>query len=450
MFKYKFPDIGEGITEGTLIAWLVKEGDEVKEGQDLAEVETDKVTTNIPSAASGTVATLHVEEGGTLEVGEVFITIDVGSGESAPESPEKPKPEAKEDDTKPAVDSETQPTEQVPDLDDEEEEEAAGVVGELVSGRDVLPPSQEGQAPKEEKVKKKKALATPVARQMAKDLGVDIQTIEGTGPGGRVMKEDIQAAAKSKEAPATDEKPAAKPAAPAAQERGERREPVTRIRKTIAQKMAESRDTLVHTTTMEEINVSKLAAFRKEKKALVGEDVKLTFLPFILKAIILALKEFPVFNSSFDEEAGEIVYKEYYNIGIATDTERGLMVPVLFDADRKSIIELAQEIESIAQKARDNELTLEQLRGGTFSITNYGSIGGTFGTPIINYPELAILGVGRIQEKPIVEDGRIVIGQMLPLSLAYDHRVIDGAGGVRFIRFIEEALSDPEMLLLRS
>lgn len=214
--------------------------------------------------------------------------------------------------------------------------------------------------------------------------------------------------------------------------------------------MTESQQKLVHTTSMEEIDVSALFAFREKHKTRVDDDIKLTYLPFILKAIVLGLKEFPVFNSHYDEENREIVYKDAYHIGIATDTERGLMVPVLFDADQKSILELAKEMEEMAEKARENTLTLEQLRGGTFSITNYGSIGGTFGTPIINYPESAILGVGRIQEKPVVRDGRIVIGHLLPLSLSYDHRIIDGAGGVRLIRFIEEALSDPEMLLLRS
>lgn len=446
MFEYKFPDIGEGITEGTLLSWLVEEGEEVKEGQDLAEVETDKVTTHIPSAASGTVQKLHVEEGGLLEVGEVFITIDDGSGAAAPaDAPE----EKTEEETTPAVDPDTDPTEPVPDLD-EEEEEVAGVVGELVAGKDELPPSSEGQTEKPKKETKKKALATPVARKLAKDLGVDINEIEGTGPAGRVMKEDIQAFADRKP-DAKEEKPKTAPQ-PFAQDTDgrERREKISRIRKTIAQKMTESQQKLVHTTTMEEIDVSALAAFREKHKTRVGEDVKLTFLPLILKAILLALKEFPEFNSSFDEETDEIIFKSYYNIGIATDTERGLMVPVVFDADRKSVLELAKEIETLSEKARDNELSLEALRGGTFSITNYGSIGGTFGTPIINYPESAILGVGRIQEKPVVKDGRIVVGQMLPLSLAYDHRMIDGAGGVRFIRFIEEALRDPELLLMRS
>lgn len=418
MFAFKFPDIGEGITEGTLIKWLVEEGEQVKEGQDLAEVETDKMTTNIPSASAGTVHKLHVEEYGELTVGEVFITIDDGSGEKAP----------------------------VPQ--EEEEEEAAGVVGELISGKEELPPSEEGSAKVEKAPKRKKALATPVARKLAKDLGVDINEIEGSGPGGRVMKEDIHAFAdKSEEpAPAKEEKEAQ----PIDRSTAEHREPLTRIRMTIARKMSESKDGLVHTTTMEEIDVSRLVAFREKMKEIAGDEVKLTYLPFVIKAITLALKEFPIMNSSYDEEAKEIVYKNYYNIGIATDTDRGLVVPVLFDVDHRSILELAKDIEALAQKANDGSLTLEDMRGGTFTITNYGAIGGSFGTPIINYPEAAILGIGRIQEKPVVRDGKIVIGHLLPLSLSFDHRMIDGAVGVRFTRFLAEALGSPELLLLRS
>lgn len=434
MFDYKFPDIGEGITEGTLTKWLVQEGDNVKEGQDLAEIETDKMTTNLPSAASGKVHKLHVPEYGTLEVGKVFITIDDGSSATTDDNIDS-KP------AKPEAVSETGPNDKV--------EEEAGVVGELISSQDELPPSDEGNVVVQKTVQKKKALATPVARKMAKDLNVDIQEIEGSGPGGRVMKEDIQKYADSLKE--TAQTPVAstteKPIRPTD---GERREPVTRIRKTIIEKMTQSYQKLVHTTTIEEVEVSDLVAFRQKMKTVVGDDVKLTYLPFIMKAIVLALKEFPIINSSYDEDTAEIVYKSNYNIGIATDTDRGLVVPVLFDVDRKSIIEIAHGIEELAQVARDNKLTLDVLRGGTFSITNYGAIGGSFGTPIINYPESAILGIGRIQEKPVVKEGEIVIGHTLPLSLSFDHRIIDGATGVRFMKLIEEALSDPELLLLRS
>lgn len=461
MFNFKFPDIGEGITEGTLTKWLVKVGDVVKEGQDLAEVETDKMTTTIPSAASGTVHKLHVDEYGDLEVGKVFITIDDGSGGEAAEEPAKKAEKDTEESVAPTgeTDKKEEPVKLEIDPEAPEgeriEEEEAGVVGSLISSRDELPPSDEGQVKQETKVEKKKALATPVARKMAKDLGVDIQQITGTGPGGRVMKEDIQqfadqAKAKVSEAAAVKEdKPAAKVAAAPSGVK-EQREPLTRIRQTISQKMMQSKDGLVHTTMIEEIDVSDLVAFREKMKTVVGEDVKLTYLPFIMKAIVLALKEFPVMNSSLDEEAKELIYKYNYNIGIATDTDRGLVVPVLFDADQKSIIEISKGIEELAELARNNELTLELMRGGTFTITNYGAIGGSFGTPIINYPEVGILGIGRIQKKPVVKDDEIVIGHLLPLSLSIDHRMIDGAVGVRFIRFLEEALSNPELLLLRS
>lgn len=445
MFNYKFPDIGEGIREGTLTKWLVQVGDEVKEGQDVAEIETDKMTTTLPAAASGKVHELHVEEYGTLEVGKVFMTIDDGSADEV-ESKEEPSQPMKEE-------------REVEDTESREKvEEEAGVVGQILSGRDELPPSNEGQEEIKKPQSRKKALATPVARKMAKDLGVDIQEIEGTGPGGRVMKEDIEkfAHGKAEQEGKVEGKVEGKdlvlqtPESKVTEEIDEKREALSRIRMTIMDRMDESKNKLVHTTILEEIDVSELVEFREKMKTKVGEEVKLTYLPFIIKAMVLALKAFPVLNSTLDEEKGEIVYKKNYNIGIATDTERGLVVPVLFDVERKSILEIAQESQELAELARDSKLTLEHLRGGTFSITNYGAIGGSFGTPIINYPESAILGIGRIQEKPVVRDGRIVIGHMLPLSLSFDHRIIDGASAVRFVAVLEEALSNPELLLLRS
>lgn len=452
MFNYKFPDIGEGIREGTLTKWLVQVGDEVKEGQDVAEIETDKMTTTLPAAASGKVHELHVEEYGTLEVGKVFMTIDNGSADEV-ESQEEPSEPVQEEPSQPA-----QKEQEAEEESREKVEEEAGVVGQILSGRDELPPSNEGQEEIKKLQPRKKALATPVARKLAKDLGVDIQEIEGTGPGGRVMKEDIEkfAHGKVEQEGNVEGKVEGKdlvlqtPESKVTEEIDEKREALSRIRMTIMDRMDESKNKLVHTTILEEIDVSELVEFREKMKTKVGEEVKLTYLPFIMKAIVLALKAFPVLNSSLDEEKGEIVYKKNYNIGIATDTERGLVVPVLFDVERKSILEIAQESQELAELARDSKLTLEHLRGGTFSITNYGAIGGSFGTPIINYPESAILGIGRIQEKPVVRDGRIVIGHMLPLSLSFDHRIIDGASAVRFVAVLEEALSNPELLLLRS
>lgn len=434
MFEYKFPDIGEGIVEGTLIKWLVQEGDEVKEGQDLAEVETDKVTANIPSSVHGKVAKLHADEGDTIHVGHVFISIDDKGDAETTDEPEDGMQvvsvsEGESDDADTAA-------------NDPVEEETAGVVGEVIATSNLIPPSTERESEPEESQAPRKVLATPVARKMAKDLGVDIQTLKGSGPGGRVMKEDIQKAAAPKK-----EEPAAEVAH--LPEGGIRREPLTRIRKTISEKMSQSAFTAVHTSLFEEVEVSALVKFREKVKNAFGEENRITYLPFLVKAVVLALKAHPVFNSSLDEEEQAILYKEFYNIGIATDTERGLMVPVLFDADRKSIETLSKEIKEIAKRSHEGTLTLDALRGGTFSITNYGAIGGSFGTPIINYPETAILGVGRIAKKPVVKDGRIAVGNVLPLSLSYDHRIIDGANAVRFMKTLEEVLQDPELLLLR-
>ncbi len=428
-FEFRFPDIGEGITEGTLMKWLVKEGENIEEGQSVAEVETDKVTTEIPSPRTGVVSELKVEEGDVINVGDVFITIDT-SGEVDEIDKKEESVEKKE-----IV-----------------EEETAGVVGEVIASSEEIPPSTE-EIVLSKKPEKVKVLATPVARKMAKDLGVDIRKVKGTGPNGRVMKEDIikakDAMMKSKEESKISQIQYEESIL-VEDERIERI-PLTRIRKTIAEQMTLSRFTIPHTTAMDEIDVTELYEFRKKyKDILIEEEVKLTFLPFIIKGVIAVLKELPEFNSSLDEENDELILKHFYHIGIATDTDRGLMVPVLRDGDKKSIVEIAKEIEDLSSRAKNNQIELHELKGSTFTITNYGSIGGYFGIPIINYPESAILGVGRIVKKPIVKDDEIVIARVLPLSLSYDHRIIDGASGARFLNLLSELLKDPEMLLLKS
>ena len=292
-----------------------------------------------------------------------------------------------------------------------------------------------------------------MARKLAKDLGVDIQRVEGSGSAGRVMKEDIKNAAEKLASKETEQsKTIEKVEKPLEinKDKREERIPLSRIRQTIAEKMSESRFTIPHTTAMDEVDVTNLYDFRKKYKDKLGEDINLTFLPFIIKATIQGLKQLPNFNSSLDEENKELVLKHYYNIGIATDTDRGLMVPVLEDVDKMSIVDIAKGIEDLSTRARDNKLELSELRGSTFSVTNYGSIGGMFGIPIINYPEAAILGIGRIQERPVVIDGEIVIRRILPLSLSYDHRIIDGASGARLLNILKDLLNDPEVLLLKS
>ncbi|MDX9916949.1 MAG: dihydrolipoamide acetyltransferase family protein [Gudongella sp.] len=453
-FEFKFPDIGEGIHEGVITKWLVEEGNEINEGDSVAEVETDKVTTEIPSPRTGKVLELLAKKGDTIHVGQVFITIETEVT---------------------AADSQ----ESIAEPEAPEEEETAGVVGEVIASSEVIPSSTEVHVERTTEGPLRKVLATPVARKLAKDLGVDISLVKGTGPNGRIMKDDIYSAAGA-EAPKVVAKPEVKteqvPESPKAEpvkaepvekkitvaaeqkipaavsESGrEERIPLTRIRKTILERMTESRFTIPHTTAMDEIDISKLYELRaRYKDELKEEGVSLTYLPFIIKASITALKELPEFNSSLDSERDELVLKKYYDIGIATDTERGLMVPVIREADRMSVTELANAVEMISTKAKENRIELHELKGSTFSITNYGSIGGYFGIPIINYPESAILGLGRVTKKPIVRDDEIVIAHVLPLSLSYDHRIIDGASGARFLNILKRLLQDPEQLLLRT
>jgi len=428
-FEFQFPDIGEGIHEGVITKWMVQEGDNIEEGESVAEVETDKVTTEIPSPRSGKVLQLKANKGDTINVGDVFIVIDAGGGSEALD--EGSKANEKE----------------------EVEEETAGVVGQVVSSSDVIPSSTEGSPQTKKTEERRKVLATPVARHLAKDLGVDINTVRGSGPNGRVMKDDIYKASEEKSEPEVKEtglRDRQPKKLSISEDLPVERIPLTKIRKTIAEKMSESRFTIPHTTAMDEIDISRLHEFRKKyKDSLKEEDVSLTYLPFIIKAAIAALKKYPEFNSSLDEENDELVLKKYFNIGVATDTERGLMVPVIKDADNMNLVEIAKAIEDLSTRAKDNQIQLSQLKGGSFSVTNYGSIGGYFGIPIINYPESAILGIGRVVEKPIVKDGEIVVAHILPLSLSYDHRIIDGASGARFLNLLKELLSNPDILLLK-
>ena len=438
-FEFKFPDVGEGIHEGVVTEWLVEVGQEIQEGTSVAEVETDKVTTEIPSPKSGKIAKLIGKKGDTIHVGDVFVVIDTESGDSDEEESYK-------------IEEKKYEEAEVPIVEDEEEEETAGVVGEVVASSQMIASSDEHSGTVKKPQTHKKALATPVARAMAKDLGVDINTIIGTGPNSRVMKEDIKKASETiSVTPKETRKKAPKPSPTPFNEELEERIPLTKIRQTIADKMAESRFTIPHTTAMDEIDVSKLYEFRKKYKDIFEEDeIHLTFLPFIIKAVIIALKEIPEFNSTLDEEKNELILKHYYNIGIATDTDKGLMVPVIKEADKQSISELAVSITELSNKAKNGKIELHELRGGSFSITNYGSIGGMFGIPIINYPEAAILGLGRIVKKPIVDNDEIKIAYVLPLSLSYDHRTIDGASGARFLNLLKDLLSKPEVLLMKA
>jgi pyruvate dehydrogenase E2 component (dihydrolipoamide acetyltransferase) len=398
MVDIKFPDVGEGITEGTLVKWLVKAGDEIKADQAVAEIETDKAIVEIPSPKAGKILKLYGKEGDVIKVGSVLASIAL-PGEEA-------RIEAKPPEIKPPAKPEIKPPEK-PEI-----------------GR---------------------VLATPSTRRLARELGVDISRVGGTGPGGRVTDEDVRKASEVAAKPPEVKPPEAAPEIKPVEERI----PIKGIRKTIAERMVKSLFTAPHVVSMDEADVTELVKLReKEKKIAEDKGIKLTYLAFIVKAVTVALKQHPYLNASIDSEKNEIILKRYYNIGIAVDTPEGLMVPVIKNADQKSIMELAQETERLAEEARSRKIKLSDLKGNTFTITNIGSIGGIFSTPIINPPDVAILGVHRIRDMPVVIDGEIKIRKILPLVLSFDHRVLDGAQAARFMNTLKAHLEDPDLLLL--
>jgi pyruvate dehydrogenase E2 component (dihydrolipoamide acetyltransferase) len=424
--EFKFPDIGEGIHEGKLLKWHMKIGDVVQAGDTIAEVETDKVNAELPSPYTGKVTDLLAEEGGIIYVGQVLIKIDTGEDGKGKDQIVEPVAE-----------------------------ENAGVVGALEASSEVIPASAEGRKQEAAVPEKRKVLATPVARKMAYDLGVDLREVAGTGPGGRVMKADILAASEKSTAEVPEgiqsgQKTDATAEAVTRDVDKVERMPLSMIRKTIAKKMVRSKNIAPHATAMDEVDVTELVKFRDAAKDHFAEDenIHLTFMPFIMKAIVLALKNNPKINSSLEEETEEILLKKYYHLGIAVDTEEGLMVPVIRNVDQKSIVALSQGLNDLGQRARTKKLTMEELKESTFSITNYGSVGSIFGVPVINYPEVAIMGVGKISKKPVVINDEIVIRHILPLSMSFDHRVVDGGDAGRFMNDVKKYLSDPYRLLL--
>ena len=467
MFHVKFADIGEGIHEGVLLKLFFNEGDAVKEGDSLFTLETDKVNAEIPSPVSGVLKENRYKVGAKVNVGDIIVVVDDGSdevrsnmegGEALPESGSSAN----------QVDDTTR-------IESVKEQGSTAVVGQIEISEAMIPSSQEVASNSAEVESDQKVLATPVARKMAKDLGVDIQKIKGTGPMGRVMKADIQSAYERKGQTSgvstgqgshlqSQSQPQSQPQTAASESgsgaaryakyqvpamEGVERVPMTMIRKTIANNMSLSKFTIPHTAVMDEIDVTELVAFRESaKEGAQQEGVKLTYMPFFIKAVISGLKKYPGLNASLDEVAEEIVYKKFYNIGIAVDTEEGLSVPVVKDADRKSILDLAKSIDDLSQRARTRALKLEDLTGGSFTITNYGAVGASFGVPVIKHPEAAILGVGAIVKKPVVIDDQIVIRSILPVSLSFDHRIIDGADAGRFIGHLKVLLSNPSQLFI--
>jgi pyruvate dehydrogenase E2 component (dihydrolipoamide acetyltransferase) len=423
-YIFNFPDIGEGLDEGTIAEWYVEKGHQVKSGDPLVKMETDKVVTDIPSPKTGTIVAVYGHVGDTIHVGNPLVEVEIEGIEG----------EAAQDEAK-------------TDLTTEPIEEGAGVVGtlEVAGNAAFLPSSTEGiaESKTDEKKRKQKALATPVARAMAKDLGIDINQVSGTGPGGRVIISDVKKFHES-----FGQASIAQTIVPDQTERVTY-EPLTQIRKAIARNMLASKQNVPHMTVHDEVEVTELIHIRaKFKEEYAKKEVKLSYLPFVVKATALALKKFRTINAQLDMENERMIFKNYVNIGIAADTEDGLVVPVIKDADKKSIFELANEINEIAKKASKRELRLEDMQDGTFTITNYGSIGGMHANPIINYPQAGILGVGRLVKKPVIVGNEIIPGTIQPLSLAVDHRIVDGGDVTRFLNQIMEFLADPISMLM--
>ncbi|MBE0700959.1 MAG: 2-oxo acid dehydrogenase subunit E2 [Acholeplasmataceae bacterium] len=428
MYDFKFADIGEGIHEGQILKWYFKVGDQVKEGDTLVIVETDKVNAELPAPVDGIIKKIGAQEGETIHVGETIVIIDDGTSESTKEETQK-EDKKTENETK--------------DKSVSEGDSSQGVIGEIEVSADVMASSDEYDSDDEKE--QKKVLATPVARQLAKDLSVKIEQVPGTGEHGRVLKEDIEKFASSGSVKAVYQAPQVKIST-----QGEVDfVPITKLRKAVVRAMTLSKQIIPHTVLMDEVNVDKLVEVRKQAKAHAeAEGIKLTYMAFVMKATILALKKYPFFNASFDQENDRMVVKKFINLGMAVDTPDGLIVPNIKDAEHKSILTLAKELREVADATINRKVQLSQLQNTTFSITNFGAADVAYGTPIINHPEVGILGIGRIEQKPVVENGEIKIAYMLPLSLAVDHRVIDGADAGRFLSTIKALLNDPMMLLL--
>ncbi|GAA5418004.1 hypothetical protein Pryu01_03082 [Paraliobacillus ryukyuensis] len=422
VYEFKLPDIGEGIHEGEIVKWFVKAGDEIKEDDVLCEVQNDKSVVEIPSPVEGTVKEVHFDEGTVATVGQTIVSINAEGYEAEASSSESAEP-AKEEKASPSA-------------------------------------KQENVDPN------RRVIAMPSVRKFARDNDVNIANVAGSGNNGRVLKEDVQAYLNGDQKPAEAQasgqgstviKEERKTSSSQQQQTApagdlpETREKMSGIRKSIAKSMVNSKHTAPHVTLHDEVDVTELVAHRKKFKAVAAEqEIKLTYLPYVVKALVSALRNYPVINASIDDENDEIVYKHYYNIGIAADTDRGLMVPVVKDADKKSIFAISSEINELAGKAKDGKLAPNEMKGASSTISNIGSAGGQWFTPVINHPEVAILGIGRIAEKPVVKDGEIVAAPVLTLSLSFDHRIVDGATAQMALNQVKRLLNDPQLIMMEA
>jgi pyruvate dehydrogenase E2 component (dihydrolipoamide acetyltransferase) len=440
--EFKLPELGENIEAGDVVAVLVSVGDTIEQDQPVLELETDKATVEVPSPVSGVVKEIFVKEGEQAQVGQVILTVEAAGAEPAP----KPEPAAKAKPEPAPPPEKAEPTAQSEAVTGPRlvVEPGDGKTAPEVSPRPAVAPRPEtpGQP----------APAAPSVRRLARELGVDINQVPGSGPGGRISTDDVKNYVRRLN---TEGHPAAAPAAtetaplPDFTKWGEvEREAMSNVRRTTARRMSQAW-TIPHVTNFDQADITELEKLRKRyapKAEAAGG--KLTVTAIILKVAAAALKQFPKFNASIDIANQEIIYKKYYHLGVAVDTERGLLVPVIRNVDQKNIIELSVELGQIAEKARQRKVGLEDLEGGTFTITNLGGIGGTNFAPIINAPDVAVLGIARGRVEAVFRDGQFEPRLMLPLSLSYDHRLIDGADASRFLRWLVEALEQPFLLAL--
>jgi pyruvate dehydrogenase E2 component (dihydrolipoamide acetyltransferase) len=412
----KLPRLGEGAESGTVVSILVKPGDQVKEGQTILELENEKAVAPIPASSSGKVTKLYVKEGDKISAGQSILALTEDGARSPASVPAAPKVEAR------SIPAPAAQSTAVASVD---------VIGEPVQSENVA--------------------ASPTVRKLGRELGIDLTRVRGTEPGGRISVEDLRAYIQQLQQLAFAPKAAAEAAMAIPKPPAERidfgkwgpytRQPLSSLRKIISHRMHESWASVPRVTQFDEADVTSIGMLRKKYAAKYEKKGgHLTLTPFLIKAVVAALKKHAIFNSSLDEATEEIVFKDYYHIGIAVDTEQGLLVPVIRDVDKKDLLQISKELAELAEKARQRKVVADDLKGGTFTISNQGGIGGSFFTPIVNKPEVAILGVGRGALKPVVRGAKIEKRMMLPLGLSYDHRVIDGGTAARFIVEIVQAL----------
>lgn len=444
----KLPELGEGVTEGELVKWLVKVGDSVKTDQPVAEIMTDKATVEVPSNVSGVVKELKYKIGDVIPVEKVILTLEASAGAAATtatHAAQAPAAASTATSTSATASSATGTTKSAPAASTTMAMSTHGA-GATASATGIYPPVAESRV-----------LATPATRRLAREMGVDINQVSGSGLAGRVTRDDVTGAGSGSGATQSSNgagkmmtKGIPTPSYNGgAMANAEERVAMRGIRKKIAENMQMSKSIIPHFTLMDECDVSELVALRESLKDTAEKaGTKITYLPFVMKALIATVREFPMFNASIDDAASEIVYKKYFNIGFAADTPNGLVVPVIKHADHKTVLELSREILDLSKRARDGKLKPDEMKGATITITNIGSVGGTYATPIINHPEVAILGMYKIMDRPVILEGELAVAKYMNFTITADHRLIDGAVAANFLRAFTQRLSSPGKLML--